>query len=113
MNLTEQQASEAARGDLSALRQTREKLIRLLFASLDDLPSQEILTDKQALRNLTAALKELRELCVADLPEDAPERLALLAEKEKKSARSLKEGKDGAGAQLTVAFEGEAALFCE
>lgn len=58
-----------AHPDADTLRTLTDKLIRILDEALDALPSQELLTDRQALRNLTGALKDLRELCPAPEPE--------------------------------------------
>ena len=64
-----------------------DKLLRVLDGALDALTPDELLTDRQALRNLTGALKDLQEL------------------------RHLtnSDGEGGADAGLTVSFEGEAA----
>ena len=64
-----------------------DKLLRVLDGALDALTPDELLTDRQALRNLTGALKDLQEL------------------------RHLtnSDGGGGADAGLTVSFEGEAA----
>lgn len=64
-----------------------DKLLRVLDGALDALTPDELLTDRQALRNLTGALKDLQEL------------------------RHLtnSDGVGGADAGLTVSFEGEAA----
>lgn len=64
-----------------------DKLLRVLDGALDALTPDELLTDRQALRNLTGALKDLHEL------------------------RHLtnSDGVGGADAGLTVSFEGEAA----
>ncbi len=39
-----------------------DKLLRALDGALDTLTPDELLTDRQALRNLTGALKDLQEL---------------------------------------------------
>lgn len=64
-----------------------DKLLRVLDGALDTLTPDELLTDRQALRNLTGALKDLNEL---RLMSDADDR-------EKGSVA------------LTVSFEGETA----
>ena len=64
-----------------------DKLLRVLDGALDALTPDELLTDRQALRNLTGALKDLHEL----------------------QQLSEKDGRDGAEAGLTVSFEGETA----
>ena len=64
-----------------------DKLLRVLDGALDALTPDELLTDRQALRNLTGALKDLHEL----------------------QQLSDRDGGDGAEAGLTVSFEGEAA----
>lgn len=38
-------------------------LLDLLTGALDTLPPQELLTDRQALRNITGALRDLQALC--------------------------------------------------
>ena len=64
-----------------------DKLLRVLDGALDSLPPDELLTDRQALRNLTGALKDLHEI---RLMSDA-------------------DGRDKNASALTVSFEGETA----
>ena len=64
-----------------------DKLLRVLDGALDTLTPDELLTDRQALRNLTGALKDLQEL-------------QLLSDSD---------GRESGGAALTVSFEGETA----
>ena len=64
-----------------------DKLLRVLDGALDTLTPDELLTDRQALRNLTGALKDLHELQHLSDPN----------------------GREGGGEPLTVSFEGETA----
>ena len=64
-----------------------DKLLRVLDGALDTLTPAELLTDRQAVRNLTGALKDLQEL-------------QLLSDSD---------GRESGGAALTVSFEGETA----
>ena len=64
-----------------------DKLLRVLDGALDTLTPDELLTDRQALRNLTGALKDLQELKHLEDPNN----------------------RDSGGAALTVSFEGDAA----
>ena len=64
-----------------------DKLLRVLDGALDALTPDELLTDRQALRNLTGALKDLHELQHLANPESA----------------------NGEEPGLTVSFEGETA----
>lgn len=68
-----------------------DKLIRVLDRALDALSPDELLTDRQALRNLTGALKDLHELQLLNAPADQTD----------------------ARAALTVSFEGETAQMSE
>lgn len=68
-----------------------DKLICVLNRALDALSPDELLTDRQALRNLTGALKDLHELQQLAAPAD----------------------QNANRAALTVAFEGEAAQMSE
>ena len=67
-----------------------DKLIRVLDRALDSLSPDELLMDRQALRNLTGALKDLHELQLPDTADQTDARAA-----------------------LTVSFEGETAQMSE
>ena len=64
-----------------------DKLLRVLDGALDTLTPDELLTDRQALRNLTGALKDLQELQHLSDPN----------------------GREHGNEPLTVSFEGETA----
>lgn len=75
------------------LRALADKLIGKLSGAVDDITESELITDRQALRNITGALKDLRDLC---------------GERESRAAPAAE-----SAPTLTVAFLGDAEKMAE
>ena len=95
---TEERTSE--RG---AIVGVREKLIQMIDRALDELTPESLITDRQALKNLTGALKDLQEL--QELQE------AIRSERKKKDGECDGESREGEG--LRVRFSDETAKMSE
>ena len=95
---TEERTSE--RG---AIVGVREKLIQMIDRALDELTPESLITDRQALKNLTGALKELQEL--QELQE------AIRSERKKKDGECDGESCEWEG--LRVRFSDETAKMSE
>ena len=94
---TEEQTNER-----NAMTGVREKLIRMIDRALDELTPESLLTDRQALKNLTGALKDLQEL----------QETAAGARK-KKDGESEGEGREGQDEAWNVRFSDETAKMSE
>ena len=97
---TEEQTSE--RG---AIMGVREKLIRIIDRALDELTPESLVTDRQALKNLTGALKDLQEL--QELQE------ASEGARKRKDGESEGESREERDEGLRVRFSDETARMSE